>query len=92
MKAFNVGAFAAGGKEALLGNSFDADERQDKLAFALLAERAKYSATVFDLRPIRHLLHQIAPEKRSTVESNLTYWADGYDAIICYKSVTPIQP
>jgi hypothetical protein len=33
-KAFNVGAFAAGGKETLLGATFDADERSDELALA----------------------------------------------------------
>jgi hypothetical protein len=92
MKTFNVGAFAAGGKEALLGNTFDADERQDEVAFALLAEQAKYSATIYDLRPIRQSLHQIPQEKRSALESNLIYWADSYDALICYKTVTPIEP
>jgi hypothetical protein len=38
-KAFNVGVFGAGGKEAMGGEPFDADERQDELAFTLLAER-----------------------------------------------------
>ena len=37
-KVFNVGAFAAGGKETPLGNTFDADERTDELTFALLAD------------------------------------------------------
>jgi hypothetical protein len=92
LKAFNVGAFAAGGKETLLGNTFDADERQDELAFALLAERARYSATIYDLRLIRQLLHVIPGEKRSGLETNLIYWADSYDALICYKTVTPIRP
>ena len=91
-KAFNVGAFGAGGTASLLGNSWSADERQDELAFALLAERARYSATVFDLRPVRALLHQIPREKRSALESNLVYWADSYDALICYKTVTPLKP
>jgi hypothetical protein len=91
MKTFNVGAFAAGGKEALLGKTFDADERQDELAFALLAEPAKYPATIYDLRPIRQFLHQIPQEKRSALESNLIYWSDSYDALICYKAVTPIE-
>ena len=55
-QAFNVGAFGAGGKAGLLGNTWDADERQDEPAFALLAERAEYSATLYDLRPLRPLL------------------------------------
>ena len=91
-KAFNVGAFGAGGKATLMGETFDADERQDELAFSLLAERAKYSATVFDLRPIRPLLHGIPQEKRSVLQNNLIYWADSYDALICYKTVTPRKP
>src|SRR2546429_6602955 len=45
-KAFNVGAFGAGGQQTVAGKTYDADERQDELAFALLAERAKYSATI----------------------------------------------
>jgi hypothetical protein len=90
-KAFNVGAFGAGGKETLLGNTWNADERQDELAFALLAETAKYSATLFDLRPIRALLHRVPQEKRSPLQSNLIYWADSYDALICYKVVTPLK-
>jgi hypothetical protein len=91
-KVFNVGAFGAGGKAALLGDTWDADERKDEPAFALLAERAKYSATVFDLRPLRALLHGIPQERRSALETNLIYWADSYDALICYKAVTPLQP
>jgi hypothetical protein len=84
-KAFNVGAFGAGGKATLLGNTWDADEREDELAFALLAEKAKYPATLLDLRPIRTQLHRIPPEKRSALQNNLIYWADSYDALICYK-------
>ncbi len=91
-KAFNVGAFGAGGKAHLVGNTWNADERQDELAFALLAEKAKYSATIFDLRPIRALLHGIPQEKRSALQTNLIYWADSYDALICYKKVTPLDP
>ncbi len=89
---FNVGAFGAGGKATLAGKTWDADERQDELTFALLAERAKYSATLFDLRPIRRLVHRIPQEKRSALQKNLTYWADSYDALICYKTVTPRKP
>ncbi len=91
-KTFNVGAFGAGGKASMAGKTWNADERQDELAFALLAERAKYSATIFDLRPLRPLLHQIPPGKRSALQANLIYWADSYDAVICYKTVTPLKP
>jgi hypothetical protein len=52
----------------------------------------KYSATIFDLRPLRPLLHQIPPGKRSALQANLIYWADSYDALICYKTVTPLKP
>jgi hypothetical protein len=90
--AFNVGAFGAGGQATLMGETFDADERKDELAFALLAELAKYSATLYDLRPLRELLHRIPHEKRSALQSNLIYWTDSYDALICYKTVTPLEP
>jgi hypothetical protein len=90
--AFNVGAFGSGGKASLLGDTWDADERQDEPAFALLAANARYSATLFDLRPLRALLHQIPQEKRSALQANLIYWADSYDALICYKTVTPRAP
>ena len=91
-KVFNVGAFGAGGQENLLGKTFDADERSDELAFALLADKAKYPATLYDLRPLRQLLHRIPQGKRSTLQNNLLYWADSYDALICYKNVTPLKP
>jgi hypothetical protein len=91
-KAFNVGAFGAGGTMNLLGKSFDADERRDELTFALLADNARYPATLFDLRPLRPPLHDIPGEKRTALERNLVYWADSYDALICYKEVTPLQP
>jgi hypothetical protein len=90
-KAFNVGAFGAGGKETLMGETFDADERQDEPAFALLAAHAKYPATIFDLRPLRPLLHAIPADKRTALQINLIYWADSYDALICYKNVTPLK-
>lgn len=89
-QAFNVGAFAAGGKETLMGETWDADERQDEPTFALLAQNAKFPATIFDLRPLRPLLHDIPQEKRTSLEVNLIYWADSYDALICYKTVTPL--
>jgi hypothetical protein len=90
-RIFNVGAFGAGGKASLLGETWNADERQDELAFASLARKAKYSATIFDLRPIRAILHRIPPEERSALVTNLIYWADSYDALICYKQVTPLN-
>ncbi|MGA9669268.1 MAG: hypothetical protein WBQ94_08675, partial [Terracidiphilus sp.] len=89
-KAFNVGAFGAGGKARMMGQTWDADERQDEATFALLAEMAKYSATVYDLRPLRRLLHRIPQEKRSALEANLIYWSDSYDALLCYKAVSPL--
>jgi len=91
-KAFNVGAFGAGGKASLLGNTWDADERKDELAFALLAARAFYPATLYDLRPLRPVLHRVPQGKRSPLETNLIYWADSYDALIVYKAVTPLKP
>jgi hypothetical protein len=93
-KAFNLGAFGAGGQAAFpaSGKMWNADERQDEPAFDFLAQHANYPATVFDLRPLRSLLHRIAPEKRSALDANLIYWADSYDALICYKTVTPLRP
>jgi hypothetical protein len=91
-KAFNVGAFAAGGKETLMGETFDADERGDELTFALLTDKARAPATVFDLRPLRPLLHRIPAEKRTPLEANLVYWSDAYDALICWRTVTPLGP
>jgi hypothetical protein len=88
---FNVGAFGAGGKATLLGQTFSMDERADEPAFAWLAGQAKYPAAVFDLRPLRPLLHAIPAENRTALETNLIYWSDAYDALICYKNVTPLQ-
>lgn len=89
--AFNVAAFGAGGTASLPGQTWDADERGDDIAFAFLASLAPYPTTVFDLRPLRLVLHDIASEDRSALEQRLTYWADSYDAIICYKTVTPFK-
>jgi len=49
-------------------------------------------ATLFDLRPLRALLHDIPSEKRSETQRNLAYWADSYDALICYQTVTLLEP
>jgi len=89
---FNVAAFGAGGKASLAGETWDADERGDDLAFSFLASVAQTPATVFDLRPLRTILHRIPEERRSPLEQRLVYWADSYDAIICYKNVTPRAP
>lgn len=90
--AFNVAAFGAGGKASLNGETWDADERNDDLAFAFLSSVAQFPATVFDLRPLRQTLHRIPQDHRSAVEQRLIYWTDSYDAIICYKRVTPLIP
>lgn len=88
--AFNVGVFAAGGDEHLAGQTFSADERQDEATFALLGNLAGKDATIFDLRILRPVLHSIPPKKRTTLEVNLTYWADSYDFLLCYPSVSPL--
>jgi hypothetical protein len=87
---FNVAVFGAGGEYRLLGRTFSADQRQDELAFAWLAAQAKAESTVFNMRPLRPLLHALGAGKRSALEESLMYWADSYDALICYKSVTPL--
>jgi hypothetical protein len=87
---FNVGAFAAGGKEHLAGETFEADERRDELAFASLAGIAGSTPTLFDLRPLRPLLHSILSDKRTPLEVNLIYWADSYDLLICFPIVSPL--
>jgi hypothetical protein len=86
----NVGVFAAGGKEHSAGETFDADERQDEPTFALLASLAGDNATIFDLRDLRPRLHAIPAEKRTALEVNLIYWADSYDFLLCYPSVSPL--
>jgi hypothetical protein len=88
--AFNVGAFAAGGEERLAGKTFNADERQDELTFALLAKIAGSNATLFDLRPLRAMLHSIASTQRTPLEANLIYRADTYDFLICYPVASPL--
>lgn len=86
----NVGVFAAGGQEHLAGQTFDADERQDELTFALLASLSGKDATLFSLRELRPMLHAINAEKRTPLETNLLYWADGYDYLLCYPTVSPL--
>lgn len=89
--SFHVAAFGAGGKILMPGGVIDWDETKDDPAFALLASQAKYAASVFDLRPLRAPLHQIPEGKLSRTEVSLIYWADSYDAIICYRQVTPLR-
>ncbi len=72
------------------GGVIDWDETKEDPAFASLASQARYAATLFDLRPIRGTLHQIPDAKKTPAEASLTYWADSYDAIICYREVTPL--
>jgi hypothetical protein len=90
LQVFNVAAFAGGGRIRLLGPATVFDERGDDPAFAYLASVARYPATVFDLRPLRAVLHRLPISKRSAIEASLLYWADSYDAIIFYKEVTPL--
>jgi hypothetical protein len=90
LQAFNVAAFAGGGKIRLLGPATDFDERGDDPAFAYLASIARYPATVFDLRPLRQPLHRLPVDTRSAMERSLMYWADSYDAMIFYREVTPL--
>ena len=88
---FNVGVFAAGGKEHLAGQTFDADKRKDEPTFALLAILAGSEPRLFDLRSLRPILHFIAPGKRTALEVNLVYWADSYDFLLCYPTVSPLM-
>jgi len=88
--SFHVAAFGAGGKVLMPGGVTDWDETKDDPAFALLASEARYAATLFDLRPLRPALHQIPASKLSPTEASLLYWSDSYDAIICYRQVTPL--
>ncbi len=82
-ESFHLAAFGAGGR-IFLGSMLDWDERKEDPAFDLLASLARYPATVFDLRPLRQTLHRIPTKSRSAVQASLVYWADSYDAIICY--------
>jgi hypothetical protein len=91
VQSFHVVLFAAGGKINFFGLQ-DIDQRNDEPAFALLAAAARYRATLFDLRPLRRALHQIPHDKLSPSDSDLLFWADSYDAIVCYREVTPATP
>ncbi len=88
-QAFHVLLFAAGGKYSLHG-VHEIDQRQDDPAFAFLASLARHPATVFDLRPTRPLLHGL-PAPLTPRDAGLLYWADAYDAVVCYREVTPVD-
>jgi hypothetical protein len=91
-QVFNVAELAGGGKIAAGGQTVDFPGQLDDPALAFLASKARYPATVFDLRPLRQPLHRIDENKRSSTESSLIYWVDSYDAIIYYRTITPAQP
>jgi hypothetical protein len=86
-QSFHLALFAAGGKISL-GGPRDFDERQGDPAFAFLASLARYPATTFDLRPLRQTLRK-KQGALSARDASLLYWADSYDAIVCYREVTP---
>lgn len=88
-QAFNVALFAAGGRIAL-GGVREFDERQTDPAFEYLASLAKYPVTVFDMRPLREPLRSIPLSARTPAQNSLLYWADSYDAVVCYREVTPL--
>ena len=90
VQSFHVELFAAGGKISFAGLR-DIDQRKDEQAFDVLASAARYPATVFDLRPLRSLLRRSPADKRSARDASLLYEADAYDAIVCYREVTPMK-
>jgi erythromycin esterase-like protein len=87
-QSFHVLLFAAGGRYSLHG-LHDIDQTKEDAAFALLASLARYPATLFDLRPVRETLHSL-PAPLTPVDAKLLYWADSYDAVVCYREVTPL--
>jgi len=87
-QSFHVLLFAAGGKIAFHGLQ-EIDQRKEDDAFAFLASLARHSASVFDLRPVRRALHGAA-KPLSPRDERLRYWADAYDAVVCYREVTPL--
>ncbi|MGB2717788.1 MAG: hypothetical protein WBC51_26625 [Vicinamibacterales bacterium] len=89
LQSFHVVLFAAGGKINLFGLQ-DLDQTKDDAGFGALAAAARYPASLFDLRPIRRALHQIPREQLSTSDASLLYWADSYDAVVCYREVHPV--
>ena len=88
-RSFHVVLFAAGGKINLFGLQ-DLDQTKDDAGLGVLASAARYPASLFDLRPIRRALHQIPREKLTPNDAALLYWADSYDAAVCYREVHPV--
>jgi hypothetical protein len=89
LRSFHLLVFAAGGRIFYGGGLQDIDQRKDALAFDLLASLAQFRIALFDLRPIRQVLHNTAAAL-SPRDLSLLYWADAYDAVICYRAVTPL--
>jgi erythromycin esterase-like protein len=88
VQSFHAVLFAAGGKINYFGIQ-EIDQRKDDPAFGVFASAARFAATVFDLRPLRRALHQIPLDKLSAADAGVLYWADAYDAMVCYREVTP---
>ncbi len=89
-QSFHVELFAAGGKISF-GGLRDIDQRKDEQAFDVLASAARYPATVFDLRPLRSMLRRSPVDKLTARDASLLYEADSYDAVVCYREVTPMK-
>jgi erythromycin esterase-like protein len=88
VQSFHILLFAAGGKYSL-GGLHAIDQRKDDLGFEFLASLSRHPAALFDLRPIRQTLHAL-PSPLSPRDAALLYWADAFDAVICYREVTPL--
>jgi hypothetical protein len=89
-QSFHVELFGAGGKINFRG-LLDADQRKDEQAFDVLASVARFPATVFDLRPLRSLLRRTPVQTLSSRDASLLYKADSYDAVVCYREVSPAK-
>jgi hypothetical protein len=88
---FNVGVFSGGGKVVDEDAEISMHERVGDRAFQFLADRAENQATVFDLRPLRQLLNNGGDSSRRPFDESLQYWADSYDALIYYPSITQMR-
>ena len=75
-------------KEVFVAN-YRRSAQGDLKPIDFLASVARFPATVFDLRPLRQTLRQIPAATRSARDASLLYWSDSYDAILCYREVTP---
>ena len=92
VQVFHVAAFGADGKVLT-------PQRCDRLGGNQGGPRPCLSCLPNQIRrqcvrsaPIRGSLHRKPEGKRSPAEASLLYWADSYDAIICYPEVTPSSP